>query len=140
VKNWAQYTGCAIAALLIAFGSVSAEAKTTHLKLQKTTAKGKTFNASENWDLNQDCSVRAYPTAKVISAPTNGTAKIGPATFKLGSEFAKDPYYKCKSTTIKGTAVRYTPKPGFSGKDRLKLRVHYSTGDVYEIEIIITVR
>lgn len=129
-----------VSALFIAFSHASAEAKTTYLKLQKTTTGGKAINASENWDLNQDCSVRAYPAAKVISAPTNGTTNVGRATFKMGSKFAKDPYYKCKSTTIKGTAVRYTPKPGFSGKDKLKLRVHFSTGDVYEIEIVITVR
>jgi hypothetical protein len=130
----------ALAAMFIAFAHVSAEAKTTYLKLQKTTSRGKAIEASENWDLNQDCSVRAYPAAKIISAPTNGTTKVGRATFKMGSKFANDPYYKCKSTTIKGTAVRYTPKPGFIGKDRMKLRVHFSTGDVYEIDIGISVR
>jgi hypothetical protein len=140
MKRLVQYIAAAFAAVLIAFGPVTAEAKTTQLKWQKTTVKGKAFNVAENWDLNPDCSVRAYPAAKVISAPTNGTAKVGRATFKMGSKFAKDPYYKCKSTTIKGTAVRYTPKPGFSGKDRLKLRVHFSTGDVHEIDIVITVR
>lgn len=130
----------AVAALFIAFAHASAEAKTTYQNLQKTTTKGKAINASETWDLNQDCSVRAYPAVKVISAPTNGTTKVGRATFKIERKFSKDSYYKCKSFTVKGTAVRYTPKPGFSGKDKLKLRAHFSTGDVYEIKVVITVR
>jgi hypothetical protein len=131
--------GATCASLLLAF-TASVQAKTTHVQWNKSTSKGRPFIAGEHWDVNRDCSLRSFPTAKVISPPKHGTAKVGQGKVKIPRKHAKDPYYKCKSFNVSGTTVRYSPDPAFTGKDKLKVRVLFSTGDIHEIDITITVR
>ncbi len=138
-KFWRSLATLSVASIF-ALAAGAAEAGTTYLKWNKSTSRNVAFIVAEHWDVHPDCSLRGYPTAKVVSAPKHGTTKIGRGKFKLGRKFAKDPYYKCKSLTVSGTTIRYTPKPGFTGKDVLKVRATYSTGDVHVIDIVVTVR
>lgn len=140
MRKLSQLLGATLAALLLAFTVNGAEAKTTQLKWNKSTSKGRTFVVAEHWDVNRDCSVRAFPAAKVVSPPKHGKTKVGRGKIKLSSKYAKDPYYKCSSLIVSGTTIQYTPDPGFTGKDVLKIRVNYSTGDIHEIDVIVTVR
>jgi hypothetical protein len=132
--------GAILAALLLTFTVNWAEAKTTYFKWNKSTSKGRAFVVAELWDVNRDCSVRAFPTAKVVSPPKHGDTKIGRGRIKVGKKLAKDLYYKCKPVTVTGTTIRYKPEAGFVGKDSLRIRVHYSTGDIHEIDIVVAVR
>jgi len=140
VGKLSRFLAVTSAALLFALAIGRAHADTTYLKWNKSTAKNVAFVVAEHWDVHPDCSLRGYPTAKVVSAPKHGTTKVGRGKFKLKGPFAKSPYYKCKSPTVSGTTIRYTPKPGFTGKDVLKVRATYSTGDVHVIDIVVTVR
>jgi hypothetical protein len=140
LRKLSQLLGATVGALLLAFTVNGAEAETTYLKWNKSTAKGRAFVLAEHWDVNQDCSVRAFPTAKIVSPPRHGKTKIGRGKITLARKYAKDPYYKCKSLTVSGTKIQYTPDRGFIGKDVLKIRAYYSTGDIHEIDIVVTVR
>jgi len=117
-----------------------AQAETSHLKWNKSTSKNRPFVVSENWDVHPDCSLRAYPVVKVTSQPKHATAKVGRGKFTIGRKLQKDSYYRCKSFNVSGTTVLYTPDRDFTGKDQLKLRVRYSTGDIHEIDVTVTVR
>jgi hypothetical protein len=130
----------ALSALLILSFDGSVEAKTTQMRWNKSTTKGRSFVVAEQWDVHRDCSVRAYPVPKVILAPKHGKIRSGRGKITLGGRHKRDPYYRCSPVVVQGVKLHYTPAPGFTGKDFLKIQTRYSTGDVHVIEITVNVR
>ena len=77
--------------------------------------------------LNPDCSLVGYPSAKLVSAPSNGTVTV----FK-GAAF---PVYEsvnlrsaCNRRRVPGTLVEYRPRRGFTGSDSFTVNVIYPAG------------
>lgn len=110
--------------LILSACTTTENVKTTKLTLN--TLNGKAVRVGSAWHINPDCTVLAVPDVKVLQPPAHGKLSIEKAaTFpKSNSEI----YRKCNSHKVMGRVTYYTPDKGFTGKDRMKLRVSYING------------
>jgi hypothetical protein len=77
--------------------------------------------------INPDCSLLDYPTAKVVSPPSNGTVSI-----TKGRAFPffppANPRSACNRRRAPATMMEYRPARGFVGSDSFTVDVIFPTG------------
>jgi hypothetical protein len=78
--------------------------------------------------LNDDCSVRALASVRIVQPPRNGVARVvlrqGQAAFTANNAFAR-----CNGATIRGVFVDYTPNPGYAGPEAFRFEVVFADGE-----------
>jgi hypothetical protein len=105
-----------------------------HVTWNRTVQSGKTGSLSAFSQVNPDCSIGRLPTIQVVSGPSHGTVKIVredrfPA-FRNGSD--GEARQKCNTRKVPMVAVLYTPSPGFTGSDEVKIVAKGVIDDNYQ--------
>lgn len=105
----------------------------------RTALAGQTTTMDFVFNLNPDCSVKEIPTIRVTSPPVHGTIQV----FEK-EDFSSFPQsnirFECNKKKSKGTAVSYTPNPGYAGGDYLEFEIFSSDGADRTMKVSITVK
>ena len=102
-----------------------------------STSTGSLFGPFSS--LNDDCTVQSHARVRILQQPTHGVARVvtrpGQAAFAADNTFAR-----CNGTSITGTFVDYTPKPGYVGPERFRFEIVFRNGERRVLAPDFTVR
>jgi hypothetical protein len=91
-------------------------------------------------NVNNDCTSGPRPEVRVVTQPTNGTARLEEKAMPL-NRAASDPNAKCNGKNVDAVILLYTSNPGYTGLDKLVIETDfYHTGNVRRYEAVVDVR
>jgi hypothetical protein len=104
-----------------------------------TIASGKRTRIGTQAFVKGDCTFEAYPYTHVEVASSHGTIEIVHEEVRVKFE-ADSSASVCSNRPVQGSAVYYTPNPGYTGPDHFSLRgTGMRTGKVYDLTYDINV-
>lgn len=131
---------CLAVAALAGCTAVQKDGFTDKPDLVLATGAGKTIELNIYRHVKRDCTPHPLPIIKVVSQSGGGSIKQTRLTEVTGSNSFKGDYAHCSGMKVLGTAVNYTPKPGFVGVDRVNLEIYFADGYAWRQNFTINVR
>jgi hypothetical protein len=133
----------AVGLCLLQVGSAAAQTGTKPVRKpqhhEATVVSGRKTNINNYSSIQSDCSSNGYPEIRVSKRPEHGEALAEHAT-KAATYPASNPRSKCNGRQLPTTALFYTSKPSFIGKDHFEVEIIFPTGGYRRANYQITVR
>lgn len=91
------------------------------------------------FSLEPNCTSLGNISVRVLGAPVHGTLEIRPGDY-FPNYAAPNPRFDCDTRPSPGVAVFYTPAPGFTGNDSIRLDVIPPSGTERLVETTVVVK
>ena len=98
--------------------------------LTATARSGAKTQMTTHFQVDGQCSPNRVEIA-VLTAPANGTVTSEQKDIVVPARNGKGEIQKCAGKTVRGVAVFYQSKPGFSGKDSFRYR-RFNPNDAHD--------
>ncbi len=106
--------------------------------VKRSTRVGQEVRIRGFAEFDASCYRRDVPRIAVTVEPGRGRVETRPGDVVIGANWVG--VTNCEGTTLPGVNVFYVSAPGFTGTDRFRLDVGYSSGRTVRADIEVLVR